>query len=64
MEAPKAEIMTAVGPDQALNSIFFLGRFLRSNWKTKRTGYESGEYEMVCCLCVDGIVQRSYPVGI
>lgn len=47
------EIMTVMGPDQALNSIF-LADFSDRIGKTKRTGYESGEYEMVCCLCVDG----------
>lgn len=49
------EIMTALGLDQAFNAIFFfLTDFSDRIGKTKRTGYESGEYEMVCCVCVNG----------
>lgn len=32
--------------------LLFLTDFSDRIGKTKRTGYESGEYEMVCCVCV------------
>lgn len=47
------ETMTVLDIDQGLQShLFFLADFSDRIGKTKRTGYESGEYEMVCFVCV------------
>ena len=37
-----------------INSDVLVNQLSKGGGKTKRTGYESGEYEMVCCVCVDG----------
>lgn len=59
------EIMTAVGLDQALNSIFFswqISQIELEKPKERDMNLENMRWFVVCVLM--GIVQRSYPVGI
>lgn len=59
------EIMTTVGLDQALNSIFFswqISQIELEKPKERDMNLENMRWFVVCVLM--GIVQRSYPVGI